>query len=451
MKTQTPQGPSSPQSAQYKTLTIGTISLFFFPLLLNVQLMSVSHTIINAALAHLNDYVIALASFAVAMVVHLLFASPSYQNHTITIAIVRGKKTLISMVICVLLIAVYVSLMLNLIAHTALGDLLLIRVLGVSPEVADGAKKTLALLALLPFFTGFRGLFQGLVIRARRTNLVSIATGVRVAALLAWLHIGQRWFHGPELGAFALLLCIVIESMLMGYFAWSCYTRFPYAYHSETGTHSEEKSTGQILRFAMPVAISSGLQQTIPVVINAIISRLPDANLALAAFGVVRALLFMLSGPMRNLQQVYLTLINSAADYRVLLRFFWWTSVGMGALTLAIALPANKLVFANIFGLAPELRHYIVIPLSLCAIYPFFYGCTNLLRAYFTATHHTVVLGKATIVKFAYLLLFWLANIFIKLPISGILLAVFLLISSEIVETGYLRLKRKAIGIDYYN
>jgi Na+-driven multidrug efflux pump len=345
------------------------------------------------------------------------------------------------MVICVLLIASYVSLMLNLIAHTFLGDLLLQTILGVSPEVAQGAKKTLALLALLPFFTGFRGLFQGLVISARRTNLVSLATGVRVIALLGWLYIGQKWFHGPELGAFALLLCIVIETSLMGLFAWRCHMANLLPWHAAGADN--EKSTPQILRFALPVAFSSGLQQTIPVVINAIISRLPDANLALAAFGVIRALLFMLAGPMRNLQQVYLTLIETAADYLVLLRFFWWTGCTMGLLTLAIAIPGNQLIFGNIFGLAPELRAYLVIPLSICAIYPVFYGGTNLLRAYFTAQHHTGVLGQATIVKFSYLLLCWLTSLLIPLRISGVTLAIFLLISSEIVEFCYLRAKRR--------
>lgn len=428
---------SDPQ--QRSTLTGWEISLFFFPLLLNVQLMSVSHTIINAALARVDDYIIALASFSVAMVVHLLFASPSYQNHTITIAIVRGKRSLRGMVICVLLIAAYVSVMLNLIAHTFLGDLFLQSVLGVSPEVADGAKRTLTLLALLPFFTGFRGLFQGLVIRARRTNLVSLATGVRVIALLGWLHVGQRWFHGPELGAFALLLCIVLETSLMGLFAWRCHVPL-------NSNDADEKTTTEILRFALPVAFSSGLQQTIPVVINAIISRLPDANLALASFGVIRALLFMLSGPMRNLQQVYLTLIHSNADYRVLLRFYWWISLGMAALTLAIALPGNRLVFEHIFGLAESLRLYIIIPLSLCAIYPLIYGGTNLLRAYFTANHHTIVLGQATLIKFFYLLLCWLASLLIPIHIPGIILAIFLLISSELAEGWFLRRKRATIA-----
>ncbi|NIQ93045.1 MAG: hypothetical protein GWN87_01650, partial [Desulfuromonadales bacterium] len=74
-------------------LTLKDVSLFFFPLLLNVQLMSVSHSIINAGLARQTDYITALAGFSVAMVLHLFLASPSYQNHTVTIAMARGRKS----------------------------------------------------------------------------------------------------------------------------------------------------------------------------------------------------------------------------------------------------------------------------------------------------------------------------------------------------------------------
>ena len=55
-------------------LRMREIAIFFFPLLLNVQLMSVSHSVINAALARQADYVNALAAFATAMVVHLFVA-----------------------------------------------------------------------------------------------------------------------------------------------------------------------------------------------------------------------------------------------------------------------------------------------------------------------------------------------------------------------------------------
>ncbi len=284
------------------TLGMKEISLFFFPLLLNVQLMSVSHSIINAALARLDDYIIALAGFSVAMVLHLFFASPSYQNHTVTIAMVRGERSRRGTVIFVLLVAIYVSFMLSLVAFTPLGSFLLETVLGVTPAIANEARRVLGILVLLPFFTGFRGFFQGLVIRARRTSLVSFATGVRIAALLFFIYFGRSWYSGAGLGAFALLACIVVETALMGLFARHC---------PQPVTEEPEKGTKEILRFAFPLAYSSCLQQTIPLLINAIISRLPDAPLALASFGVIRGFLFLLAGPMRNLQQAYLTLVTS--------------------------------------------------------------------------------------------------------------------------------------------
>jgi len=49
-------------------LTYRVTALFFFPLLLNVQFMSVSHSIINAGLARLDGAITALAAFSVAMV-----------------------------------------------------------------------------------------------------------------------------------------------------------------------------------------------------------------------------------------------------------------------------------------------------------------------------------------------------------------------------------------------
>jgi len=424
-------------------LSMKQISIFFLPLLLNVQLMSVSHSIINSALARLDDYVLALASFSVAMVVHLLFASPSYQNHTITLAVVRGPRSFRSMVLFVVLIALFVSLMLNLIAYTPFGDFMLRRVLGVDAAVAREARQAIAFMALLPFFTGFRGFFQGLVIRSRRTHLVTIATGIRVVTLLGFIVMGRRWFDGAQLGAFALVSCVAMESLVMGAMAYRNRGSVP----GKPGDAAMDQSETplKVLRFALPVAFSSGLQQTIPVVINAIISRLPDANLALAAFGVIRAIMFMLAGPMRNLQQVYLAMVESAADYKVLLRFFYRTTVVMAMLVLMLAFPFNNLILKQVLGIADDLRMYIVTPLAWCALFPLFYGATNLLRAHFTGSGQTLVLGQATILKFAYLLLCWLLLPLVAPDISGIALAIFLLISSECAEGLFLRLQRRRL------
>jgi hypothetical protein len=417
-------------------LTQKAVALFFFPLLLNVQLMSVSHSIINAGLARLENAVVILAGFSVAMVLHLLVASPSYQNHTITIALVRGRKSLFGMTLFVVLIATGVSILLALLAFSPIGTFVLDRFLGVSPEVASGAREALALLVFLPFITGLRGLFQGLVIRARRTGLVSFATAVRIVMLFAYLWLGQLWFTGTRVAALALLGCVGTETLVVAFFAWR--VKLP-------AEQDDEKGFVEILRYGLPLAYSSGMQQTVPLLINAIISRLPDGTLALAAFGVVRGFLFLLAGPMRNMQQAYLTLVRRAEDSKVLLLFLIRVSVGMALMMLMIAWPLNSPVLGTIMGLDAEMQHYIAWPLTACALFPLLYGIANILRGWFAGAHLTSCLGRSTGYKALLMVVLWPVIVILQLPLPGIAVAIFLLLAAELCEAGYLYRQRERL------
>jgi hypothetical protein len=417
------------------------IALFFFPLLLNVQFMSVSHSIINAALARQQDYIVALAAFSVAMVLHLFLASPSYQNHTITIAMVRGAQSLRSVLIFAALVATYVSIMLALVAFTPVGDFVLGRILGVSGAIADQARDVLAILVFLPFVTGLRGVAQGLVIQARRTSLVSFATGVRIGALLAVLLLCHRWWDGARLGAIGLLTCVSVETLVISLCALQVRVRH---------AGGVERTPGEVLRYAFPLAYSSCLQQTIPLLINAIISRLPEAPLALAAFGIIRGFLFLLAGPMRNLQQATMTLVATAADHVVLITFFRRVAAGMALIMLLIALPPlNGLILGQVMGLDTAMRSYIAWPLVLCMLYPALYGAANLLRGRFASTHRTASLGVSTIIKTFYMLLCWAILVPLAPPIPGVFVAVGLLLSAEALEVLYLRRQLRRLNLGY--
>ncbi|MBE0596857.1 MAG: hypothetical protein IH614_06295 [Desulfuromonadales bacterium] len=412
------------------------IALFFFPLLLNVQLMSVSHSVINGALARQEDFVNALAAFSVAMVLHLFFASPSYQNHTVTIAIVRGRRSLRGTIIFIVLVALYVSAMLALVAFTPVGDFILRRLLGVSAEIAAQARGVLGVFVILPFFTGFRGLFQGLLIQARRTALVSFATLVRIGALLLFLLLLRPWFSGAMLGAAALVACIMVETSFVGLFAVRC--RVPQDAAGERGTW-------EILRFAFPLAWSSCLQQTVPLLINAIISRLPDGALALASFGVIRGFIFLLGGPMRNLQQAYLTLVRRAEDYRPLVIFFRWVGGSLALVTVLVAYPLSEPVLGTLMGLDAQTRRYIALPLAASSLYCYLYGAANLLRGWFTGAHRTLQLGRSVIYKVALLLACWGVLRLLPVAIPGVAVAVFLLLAAELFETAYLYRQRQRL------
>lgn len=423
-----------------KRLGYREIALFFFPLILNVQLMSISHTIINGALARLDDYVTALAGISVAMVVHLFISSPSYQNHTVALTMARGRKSLIGVLVFIGLIAAYVAVMLFLIGYTPLGNFILINILGTPPEVAEEARRALRVMVFLPLFTGFRGLSQGLLIGARRTGLVSFATGVRVAAIIGYLAIGPRWFSGAQLGAFALVSCVITETLVISWLAWKTHTPFE--------PNAAEKNTAQIIRYAFPLAYSSFLQQTIPLLISSIIGRLSDGPLALAAFGVIRGFLFLLAGPMRNLQQAYLTLVKSESDYRTLLNFSLIIASTLGLMLLLTAGPLNQLVVGQILGVEPELRAYLRLALGACAVFPFFYGGCNLLRGWFAGVEQTGKLGSSTFLKSGFLLAVWIPLVYFQPPVSGIAIAIGLLISAEILEAGYLYYQRQQLPLE---
>jgi len=416
-------------------LTYREIAWFFFPLLLNVQLMSISHTIINGALARMDNYVTALAGISVAMIVHLFISSPSYQNHTVTIAMVRGRSSLKGVLIFIILVALYVTLMLGLIAFTPLGDLLLITLLGTPADVAVEAQKALMIMTLLPFFTGLRGFSQGMLIRARRTGLVSFATGVRVGGLFLFLLLGRFWFDGAQLGAFALVGCVVTETLLISWIAWK--VRPPLL------RDGGEKSTADILRYAFPLAYSSCLQQTIPLLISAIIGRLHDGALALAAFGVIRGFLFLLAGPMRNLQQTYMTLVKTVSDYRTLVYFSCSLSAFLGVIILLTAGPFHQLILGQLLGISIDLRDYLRLAFAACALFPFMYAASNLLRGWFSGAEQTRQLGSSTLIKSFFLLLMWWPLVNWQPPISGIAVAIALLLAAEILEAGYLYYQRK--------
>jgi hypothetical protein len=419
-------------------LTQREIALFFLPMLLNVQLMSVSHSIINAFLARSAEQIVALAAFSVAMVIHIFLASPSYQNHSVAIAMVRGRKSYRGTVIFVLVVASYVSLMLCLIAFTPIGDYLLQAFLGLDAAVTREAKRALAILAFLPFITGFRGFFQGLLMQQRRTALLSSATLIRVAALFVILGLGSRWLSGITLGAVGLFGCVTIETIIVGIIA----LRLPkVAYPPDR----EEKGAGEILLFGFHLAYASCFQQAIPLLISALLGRLPDATLALAAYGVLRGFLFLLAGPLRNLQQTYQSLVRRPEDFVTMIRFHRWAGGILALGLLLIAFPLRGPVLGGIMGLDTQMRDYIAIPLACSALYPLLYGSTNVLRGYFTTQHRTFELGRSTVYKIVFLLLVWGIMLLFPVPVPGIAIAVFLLIASEFCESSYLIWRRRVL------
>ena len=205
-----------------KVLSQREVAVFFFPLLLNVQMMTVSHTLINAALARQKEFIIALAAYSVAWSIQQFFGSTNYQNHLLAVAVVHGKRSFYNALGYVLIQGVTVSALVAFIAFGPAGPVVLNRFMGLEGEVSSQALATLGIIFINPLFVGVRAFFQGIVIRARRNILVTTATVVRILSLIIFLLLFSPRMSGAPLGAAALLGCVIVETMLMSWFAFQC-------------------------------------------------------------------------------------------------------------------------------------------------------------------------------------------------------------------------------------
>jgi O-antigen/teichoic acid export membrane protein len=117
----------------------------------------------------------------------------------------------------------------------------------------------------------------------------------------------------------------------------------------------------------------------------------------------------------------------------------------MSLIMLLIAWPLNELLFGTIMGLETGMRHYIAWPLTACALFPFLYGASNLLRGWFSGAHLTTRLGLSTFYKALLIIVLWPIFVTLQLPLPGVAVAILLLLAAEICEAGYLYHQRRRL------
>jgi Na+-driven multidrug efflux pump len=115
----------------------------------------------------------------------------------------------------------------------------------------------------------------------------------------------------------------------------------------------------------------------------------------------------------------------------------------MGAIILLTAGPFHQLILGRFLGIETDLRDYLRLAFAACALFPFMYAASNLLRGWFSGAEQTHQLGRSTLIKSSFLLLLWWPLVTWQPAISGIALAIALLVAAEMLEAGYLYRQRK--------
>lgn len=426
-------GPSAAAEAFPARTTVRDAYLFFLPLLMMAEMMMVSHSIIHAFLARLPNPQATLAAYNVAFSFHSIAGSPIWSAVLTCIAFISDQRSMRRLLVFFLWVSLVITTAGWAVGLTPLGLWLFHDLIGASAPVARSAQYALLIFMLIPPVTVMRSLSYALLMKNRRTVLITIGTFVRLLALAGFLGFLPRLVEGPAVGALALLLCITVESLLAVAVAYRFYQALP-------ATQGAAFSYRDVWRFAWPLMIVQGSENGVAFSTNFFLGRLTRPDLSLAAFGVMDGLQKLLLGPLRNLAQTAQTLVRTAEDHRVIVRFAVQVVGVFAALSLLFYLaPVRTFVLERVMGLTPDLAATIAPALLFFFALSMVLGCSALLRGFLLAARRTgyiAISGGMRLI--AVLLLGSLALVFPTM--NGAVLGVFVLIAGFGTEAGVLGL-----------
>jgi Na+-driven multidrug efflux pump len=285
-----------------ESVTLKKLFLFFIPMGFSVVLINLSHVIINGTLARAADPQTILAGYALAMSLLTVTERPAILLRQTCSALVRDRVSFRA-VRFVGLCVVCASLVFGaLVAYSPAGHWVFAVAFGAEPAVEREAVTAWRALMFLTWFSGFRCLFQGVIIYRMRTKWLTIGMLFRLAGMFAL----SRWFIHTGVssalqGALIFVTGMVIEALL----SWIECRRLLKAL-PERGVESDISRPRQVLPFYRPLLFSSLIVVWVMPILNAMLGTTEDAKLAIASYAVAASLMGLMLGFFTYFHQIAL-------------------------------------------------------------------------------------------------------------------------------------------------
>ena len=355
-------------------LSLADAYRFFAPLILMTELNMISKSAIHAFLARTDTPGPTLAAFNTVFTFYYAVTSATEVMAPLALAWLRGRRELTHLFTFMALVISVPCSVVALTAFTPVGDWFYGEVFGLGRLATQDAKTSAAILLLSAPILLARGLAFALLMRARTTLLITGATFVRLVSLGISLFLWPNLLDGAAIGAASLVTCMAVETAFAWTFAYKHFRQLP-----ERG--DDRPSFRQLWRFSWPLAMNASAEMGVVFTINLFLGRLPNPELALAVFGVAHGLVGLTLAPLRNLAHTAQTLVNQAADVRVIIEFSAHLIV-IGTLTcmLVYNTPLSDVVLNDLMGLKPELAAACAPALGLANLMCVFWAFAALFR-----------------------------------------------------------------------
>jgi Na+-driven multidrug efflux pump len=396
----------------------------WLPLAASIVMMVLEPSTINIGLGRTADPELALAAYGVAFslallveapIIMLLDASVARSTNHAAFALVRRFTAGLSLVVTAL--GLIVSL-------TPLYGLIVEGLMNIPADVAVRARPTLQILSFWPMPIAWRRAHQGVLIRAGRTGIITVATGVRLLTLAGALYAGLLVLpdRGAIVAGLAMDISVTVEAILI-----TLATRPVLRDAHFTADASSEKDPPLTLRalwqFYWPLVVTTLLRQAQRPVLNAGIAVATSARASLAAWPVAWGFAILITGPAWSLQQLTTAMATDQIAYQRVRRFALSLGVLFSLLLGLVAFtPLYGLVMGGIYNLSPELQDLAQPAVQFMVLFPVLMGSQAFLRGVLIRAGCTGMVRTAMMLNVGTLVLTVVVGVTLLSP-TGVLLA----------------------------
>jgi hypothetical protein len=408
-------------------------------------MMTLSGPIINVGVGRSADPKLEFAAYWLGFAVHLFVEAPCLIVQQTAATLLAGHRSMRRLFFGAILLGLLGASLSFTLGATAAGDLLFRHVVPTTPRAALLARKVLLVMSPIPLLVSLRGVGNALALVAKETPLIARSTGTRmvVIATLVGMSVAVGTSSGALAGASSLVAGLLVETFLVLHGTRKIRADLRRRSGDEEDILLTFREIGPV---AAPLIISSYVWTSVRPMINAILGRLPDPELAQGGFGVVIPLLLVTCSPLWALQNVTLILPRNRADLRRLIRFSGWTAVLFAALIAVLALtPLRGVLLRGAFSLSPEMQRVVAPAMVLIILEPIFLATRSASQGLLIKARRTGIFAAVSIGKIVLLASIGLILVARFPGLNGVVLGVSLFISGELFDGFFYSLRARSL------
>lgn len=356
-------------------MSYGRLARFLLPLAITSIVVELGSQVLNGGMARVPHATQTLAAYGLAWGLVLFLGSPLGQAKELGLVLVVDRDSLGAVRRFVIASGLVLMAGLASLTLTPLGDWVIEGLHGIDPELGAVVRTALLWLVPYPLIKGLALFHAGLLLRVRRTAVVSYATltNLAVSILAVFVLVGLPWVQARpiRLPLVVTYVGVLLElSILVG----GVLRYVPAARQRPAAWDPDRPRLGWrgIVRFFWPLALIMIIQELSRPLINLFVARGPDATAALAILAVLYTLGRIPYGwlnELRNLASAF----GDEPGSRSRIRGF---TVVCGALSLAMMAvlfwtPLRDVILEQWIGVPHDLAVRARLPLHLFTLFSF--------------------------------------------------------------------------------